>query len=214
MKILLFGATGSAGSGVLAACLKAPVVSEVRAITRKPLQVTDAKLRNVLHSDYLDYGAVSEAFAGVDACFSCLGVSVTQVSNEEYKRVSHDFAMAAAARLMEARPAAAFHYITGRGTNVASRMFWARVKGQTELDLMSLCGAVCWRPAFIDAPPTASQWFVRAMYPALRLLKPFPSMYVHGEDLGKAMIVAAQEGMRKRVVENPEIREMAGRAGF
>jgi uncharacterized protein YbjT (DUF2867 family) len=213
VKILLFGATGSAGSGVLAACLKAPVVDEVRAITRKPLAVTDAKLRNILHGDFLDYSAVGDAFVGVDACFSCLGVSVTQVSNEEYKKISHDFAMAAAARLMEASPAAAFHYITGKGTNVASRMFWARVKGQTELDLMNLCGAVCWRPAFIDAPPTAAMW-VRAFYPLMRLMKPLRSMYVHGEDLGKAMIVATREGMRKRVVENAEIREIAGRAGF
>src|SRR5262245_6592747 len=93
MKVLLFGATGSAGGSVLRACLASPVVAEVRAIVRRPLPQGDAKLRVHVHRDFLDYAGAEAAFAGVDACLFCLGISVTQVSGEEeYRRITHDMA--------------------------------------------------------------------------------------------------------------------------
>jgi uncharacterized protein YbjT (DUF2867 family) len=215
MKLLLFGATGAAGGAVLSACLKASVVDEVRAITRKPLPQTHAKLRNILHTDFLDYSAIATAFEGVDACLFCLGVSITKVSKDEYQKITHDFTLAAARALLAYSPNAAFHYISGQGTRPDSRMFWAQVKARTELELIDLIAADCWRPAFIDTPP--SQSFPRiftVIYPILRLLKPFPSLYVYGEDLGRAMLQATIETLRKRIVENPEIREIAARANF
>ncbi|HET7055891.1 MAG TPA: NAD(P)H-binding protein, partial [Thermomicrobiales bacterium] len=97
MKILIFGATGSAGGSVLRACLASPAVEEVRALARRPLAMADPKLRAIVHDDYLDYSRVESAFAGVDACLFCLGISITQVSGEaEYRRITHDFALAAA----------------------------------------------------------------------------------------------------------------------
>jgi uncharacterized protein YbjT (DUF2867 family) len=213
MKVLLFGATGAAGGAVLTACLKASVVDEVRAITRKPLTITHAKLRNILHADFLDYSAIASTFEGVDACLFCLGVSITKVSRDEYQRITHDFTLAAARTLLARSPSAAFHYISGKGTRPDSRMFWAQVKARTELELTDLIGADCWRPAFIDTPPSPS--FPRiftGIYPLLRLFKPFNSMYVHGEDLGRAMLQATLENLRKRIIENPEIRAIAARA--
>ena len=132
MKVLLFGATGAAGGAVLTACLKASVVDEVRAITRKPLATTHAKLRNILHSDFLDYSAIAHTFEGVDACLFCLGVSITKVSKNEYQRITHDFTLAAARTLLARSPSAAFHYISGKGTRPDSRMFWSQVKARTE----------------------------------------------------------------------------------
>jgi uncharacterized protein YbjT (DUF2867 family) len=79
MKILIFGATGSAGGSVLRACLASPAVEEVRAIARRPLSLTDPKLRVIVHGDYLDYSKIEDAFAEVDACLFCLGISATQV---------------------------------------------------------------------------------------------------------------------------------------
>src|SRR6185295_10975892 len=97
MKVLLFGASGTAGSGVLQACLHTPEVAEVRAVVRRPLAKVHGKLRPVVHDDYLDYSAVASAFEGLDACFFCLGKSVTQVSGEaEYRRITYDFALTAA----------------------------------------------------------------------------------------------------------------------
>jgi uncharacterized protein YbjT (DUF2867 family) len=167
MRILLFGATGAAGGAVLAACLKASIVDEVRAITRKPLTITHAKLRNILHTDFLGYSAIATQFEGVDACLFCLGVSITKVSKDEYQKITHNFTLAAARTLLARSPSAAFHYISGQGTRPDSRM-----------------------------------------------LKPFKSLYVHGEDLGRAMLQATIENLRKRIIENPEIRAIAARANF
>lgn len=213
MKILLFGATGTAGSGVLQACLHAPEVAEVRAVTRRPLEKIHGKLRAVVHGDYLDYSAAAEAFAGVDACFFCLGKSVTQVPGEkEYRQITFAFAAAAAQALQARSPAAAFHYLSGQGANLESRMMWARVKAEAERDLIARFGAVCWRPAAIDgevslSAPSAYR-YLRALYV---LLRPFRSMYVKAEDIGRAMLQAAEDGVRARVFENAEIRDLADR---
>ncbi|PYQ66546.1 MAG: epimerase [Acidobacteria bacterium] len=215
MKILLFGATGSAGGSVLRACLASPAVEEVRAVARRPLPLTHGKLRVFVHDDFLDYARVADAFAGVDACLFCLGISATQVSGEaEYRRITHDFALAAARALRVRSPEAAFHFISGQGTNVSSRFMWARVKGEAERDLIAEVGAVCWRPAAIDGVPSQSEpRLFKVLRPLYRGLSPFRNLYIKGEDLGRAMLLAAAENMRGRIVENAEIRDLADRAG-
>ena len=184
-------------------------------ITRRPLKVAHEKLRVFVHEDFADYGANAEAFVGVDACLFCLGISATQVSGEaEYRRITHDFAVAAARMLKAQSPGAAFHFISGQGTRLDSRMMWARVKGETERDLMELVDAVCWRPAFIDGETSESGPRAYQMArPLFRLLRGFRSLYVSGEDLGRAMLQATVEGIHGRIVENAEIREIAARWG-
>jgi hypothetical protein len=215
MKILLFGATGAAGAAVLDACLAASVVDEVRAITRRPLMHTSPKLRTYVHKDFLDYATVEEAFRSIDACLFCLGISATQVSQEEYRTISYSYPLAAANMLKAKSPDAAFHYISGQGTKAGSRMFWARVKAQTEHDLIDLVDADCWRPAFIDAKPSPGLPKLYALIqPIGRLLKPFPNLYIHGHDLGRAMLQATVEKLRCQTIENAEIRQIAVRATF
>jgi uncharacterized protein YbjT (DUF2867 family) len=215
MKILLFGASGTAGGAVLSACLASPAVESVRAITRRSLGLTHPKLQEILHRDFLDYADAAEAFREVDACLFCLGISATQVSGEaEYRRITQGFALAAATALNAASPNAVFHFISGQGTNADSRLMWSRVKGETERELMARFGAVCWRPAAIDAEPSASSprayRYLRLLFP---LLRPFRSLYVRGEDLGRAMLQATTENLTGRVLENAEIRDLAERAG-
>ena len=215
MKILLFGATGSAGGAVLEACLNASIVDEVRAITRRPLMDTSPKLRTYLHNDFLNFATAEEAFRSVDACLFCLGVSSTQVSRDEYRTISYSYPLSAANMLKAKSPGAAFHYISGRGTDADSRMSWARVKAQTEHDLMELVNADCWRPALIDAKPSPTLPKLYAVfYPIGRLFKPFPNLYIHGHDLGRAMLQATVENLRRRIIENAEIRRIAARVEF
>jgi hypothetical protein len=112
-------------------------------------------------------------------------------------------------------PGAAFHYISGRGTDADSRMSWARVKAQTEHDLMELVNADCWRPALIDAKPSPTLPKLYAVfYPIGRLFKPFPNLYIHGHDLGRAMLQATVENLQRRIIENAEIRRIAARVKF
>jgi uncharacterized protein YbjT (DUF2867 family) len=208
----MLGASGSAGGCVLRMCLAAADVESVRAITRRPLGVTHAALTEVRHDDYADYSTVADVFAGVDACFYCLGKSVSQVSGEaEYRRITHDFALAAARMLRRQSPNAVFHYLSGAGANVDSRAMWARVKGETDRELLSDFDAVCWHPAAIDGMPSASEPFKYKIFrPIGRLLfKPFRSLYVTGDDIGRAMLAATRRGLRKQTVGNAAIRDMA-----
>lgn len=213
MIVLLFGATGSAGGSVLRACLDAPEVAEVRALVRRTPQVTHQKLRTIVHHDYADHRSAAAAFAGVDACFYCLGKSVRQVSGEaEYRTITHDYALAAAGALLAGSPDAVFQFISGSGAHLNSRFMWARVKAETERDLMARCGAVCWRPAAIDGMASASEpALYRVMRPVFRLLQPIRSLYVHGEDIGRAMLQAVTEGRRHQIVENAPMRDLADR---
>jgi uncharacterized protein YbjT (DUF2867 family) len=212
MRVLLFGATGSAGGGVLRACLDSPVVTRVRAVVRRPLAVTHAKLESVTHADYADYSAIASAFADVDACFWCLGKSSTQVKSEaEYRRLTYDYTLAAARALRAASPAAIFHFISGASTRLDSRYMWARVKAETERDLRAEGGAVCcWRPAAIDGVPSASEpALFRILRPVFRLLAPFRSLYIKAEDIGLAMIAATRERRDGVTFENAAIRDLA-----
>lgn len=207
-KVLIFGATGTAGGSVLQACLETPRVTEVRTLTRRPLKVTHPKLRAFVHEDYLDYSAVTEAFDQIDACLFCLGISVNQTSGEaEYREITHDFAIAAAKIL---QPQTVFHYLSGRSASLDSRFMWARVKAETEVEVMEKFGAVCWRPGSIDGADSDNAPAVyQVLRPLTRLFKPFRSLYIKGEDIGYAMLQATAEGTRKRIYENPEMRTLA-----
>jgi hypothetical protein len=176
---------------------------------------TSPKLRTFVHKDFLDYSTVEDAFRSVDACLFCLGISATQVSQEEYRTITYSYTLAAANMFKAKSPGAAFHYISGQGTKRDSRMVWARVKAQTEHDLIELVGADCWRPSFIDARPSPGMPKLYAVIqPIGRLLKPFPKLYIHGHDLGRAMLQATVEKFRRRIIENAEIRQIAARAAF
>ncbi|HEX2644396.1 MAG TPA: NAD(P)H-binding protein [Thermoanaerobaculia bacterium] len=213
MKVLLFGATGTAGGSVLQVCLDSPVVEEVRAVVRRPLDRTDPKLRVFLHGDYLDYSAIPEAFTGVDACLFCLGISVSQVSGEEeYRKITQAFPLAAARALQTHSPAAVFHYLSGQSASLDSRMMWARVKAEAERDLQTLIDATCWRPGFIDgADSRNAPRIYQITRPLFRLLRPIQGLYVSGEDIGRAMIRETLDGVRGRVIENREIRRLAAK---
>jgi uncharacterized protein YbjT (DUF2867 family) len=197
---------------VLRVCLASPLVTEVRAVVRRPTGLRNFKLREIVHADYLDFTPIASSFAGVDACFYCLGISVMQVSGEaEYRRITHDMAMAAAKTLEARSPHAFFHFLSGRGAGLSSRQMWARVKAETERDLTALNEAVCWRPAAIDGLPSAREPVIfKIARPILRVLfGPFRGLYVKGEDIGAAMLEATTRKVRGRTIENAELRDFA-----
>lgn len=212
MRVLILGATGSAGGCVLRMALAAPDVESVRTITRRPVGLAHSKLAETIHDDYADYSRAARASAGVDACFYCLGKSVSQVSGEaEYRRITCDFALAAARMLREQSPHAVFHYLSGAGAHLDSRYMWARVKAETDRDLLASFPVVCWHPAAIDGMPSASEPRKYKIFrPVGRVVfKPFRSLYVTGDDIGRAMLQATRQGTRRRVISNAEIRDIA-----
>lgn len=212
MRVAIFGATGVAGRGVLAACLAAPEVEQVVVVVRRSTGMSDPKLREVIWQDFGDLSKLEPQLTGIDACFYCLGIASAGMSEQDYRLVTRDYALAAARALLAASPGHAFHFISGGGTNADSRMMWARVKGETERELgqIGLARLTCWRPAYIH-PLTpregagVGERVMRTLYPIMRGVR---SMTVGAEAIGEAMLEAQRIG-RVGTLENRELRELA-----
>ena len=185
--VVVWGATGTAGSGVVQACLADPTVSEVRAITRRPLRASHEKLHEVHCTDFVNLDAIAKQLEGVDCCLFCLGTSVRNVQDEnEYRRIHETYALAAARTMLSRSPNASFVYLSGAGAKRTSRMMWARVKAEaedrlTELHLARLVNA---RPAAIlpMQPAGVNRW---VLAPLLRVV---PALGISSVDLGRAML--------------------------
>jgi uncharacterized protein YbjT (DUF2867 family) len=154
MKVIIFGATGMVGQGVLRECLLDPDVRRVLSIGRSATGQRHEKLRELIRADLLDYSAIENELRGYDACFFCLGITSLGLSEEQYRRVTYDITMAAAKALARLNPDMTFVYVTGAGTDSTEhgRTMWARVKGETENALLRLPfrAAYTFRPAAIQ----------------------------------------------------------------
>ena len=215
MKVILFGATGMVGQGCLRECLLDPGVTSVLAVGRNPTGRAHAKLREILHDNFLDFAALESQLLGYDACFFCLGVTSVGLTEERYRHLTYDITMAAATTLAKLNPGMVFIYVTGAGTDATEqgRVMWARVKGKTENDLRKLpLKAYMFRPAAIQplhGVRSKTAW-VRAICvvaaPLLTLLNKIAPKYVTTtEQVGRAMIKVARKGFPKSVLESEDI---------
>jgi uncharacterized protein YbjT (DUF2867 family) len=216
MKVILFGATGMVGQGVLQECLRSQEVESILSIGRRATAQPHSKLREIVHRDFADFSAIEGELSRFDACFFCLGVSSLGMKEAEYRRVTYDFALSAAQTLARLNPAMTFIYVSGAGTDSTGRgaTMWARVKGQTENAIFQLPfkAACAFRPAYIQplggiVPKTA---WLRALYAIVGPLYPvwkalFPQYVTTTAQVGRAMIHVAREGTPKRVLENRDI---------
>lgn len=224
MKILLFGASGMVGKGVLLECLDAPDVEKVVSLSRTPCGVEHAKLEEVLHPDFLDYSGLDDALTGVDACFFCLGVSAGGMSEEKYTTITYGFTLAAAEALLAKSPQAVFTYVSGQGTDSSEkgRQMWARVKGRTENKLLSMPfrGTYMFRPGMIEATRgvTSKTPAYRAFYAALGWAFPLarrlaPNQLTTTDRIGRAMLQVAREGYTKTLLDPVDINALGQGAG-
>jgi uncharacterized protein YbjT (DUF2867 family) len=216
MKVILFGATGMVGQGVLRECLLDPAVTGVLTVGRTATGQKHEKLREIVHEDLFDLSPIESELVGYDACFFCLGATSAGLSEEQYTRVTHDITMAVAAPLARLDPAMTFVFVSGAGTDSSERgrTMWARVKGRTENGLlrMPFKAAVMFRPAFIQpkhgirSKTSAYRIFYSISAPLLPILRRlFPQYVTTTEQLGRAMIKVAKSGAPKPVMETRDI---------
>jgi uncharacterized protein YbjT (DUF2867 family) len=216
VKVILFGATGMVGQGVLRECLLDSGVEQVLAIGRNATGQQHAKLQEVVQSDLFDLSSIEGRLAGFDACFFCLGVSAAGMSEQDYRRITYELTMSVAKTMAKLNPAMTFIYVSGAGTDSAerSRMMWARVKGKTENDLLKMPfhAAYMFRPGYIQplhGIRTKTKWY-GALYAVMGPLYPMwkrllPNYVTTTECLGRAMLNVARHGAPKRFLENQDI---------
>jgi uncharacterized protein YbjT (DUF2867 family) len=228
MRVIVYGATGMVGQGVLRECLLDEGVTDVLVVGRSATGRTDPKLREVLVSDpsdlgSVDAGATPDKLADYDACFFCLGVSSAGMSEEAYRRITYDLTLAVAEGLATRHPDMTFVYVSGQSTDTNGRRMWARVKGETEDALLALpLDAYMFRPGFIQPlhGVTSKTRLYRFAYRVITPLYPIlsriaPSWVTTSEAVGRAMLAVARDGgaghhpKTPRIFENPDIAAVA-----
>jgi uncharacterized protein YbjT (DUF2867 family) len=222
MNVVLFGATGMVGAGVLLECFADPRVTSVLVVTRAPTGRTHSKLREVLHADFFNYDTLRDSFATCDACFFCLGASSIGMTEAAYTRLTYDIAMAAARAMVATNPNMTFCFVSGVGTDSTERgrTMWARVKGKTENALLALGfkAAYMFRPGYIQPigdVQSKTGWvqtaydITRPFYPLIHRLLPNNSTTT--SNLGRAMIQVAVTGYFKPMLYSTDFNALAAR---
>lgn len=221
MKVVVTGASGMVGKGVLLECLDHPDVEEVLSVGRRSLAMDHPKLKELVHTDFTDFRTVQSQLTGYDACFHCMGVSAAGMSEEDYTRMTWAFSMALAEVFLAANPGSKFTYVSGQGTDSTEkgRIMWARVKGKTENDLlgMGFSHAYMFRPGAIIP--------LRGISPSSKLYRFFimnfkwllyfirwisPRSVVTTTQVGKAMIHIVRDGYHKQVIDPADMQQLAG----
>jgi uncharacterized protein YbjT (DUF2867 family) len=222
MKILIFGATGMVGQGVLRECLLAPDVDEVVAVGRSASGASHQKLKDLVQADLFDYRSIEDQLGGFDACFFCIGVTSFRMDEATYTRLTYDMTLTAASTLARLNPGMSFVYVSGAGadSSESGKVMWARVRGRTENALARLPfkrvhairpGAI--RPMHRERSRTPSY---RVIYPLLapllvllRMLMPYSVATT--ETLGRTLLALARHGFPKSILERHDIEEVARR---
>jgi nucleoside-diphosphate-sugar epimerase len=215
MKVILFGATGMVGQGVLRECLLDDGVEGVLVVGRTSTGLTHPKLRELVRKDLFDFGAVGADLQEYDACFFCLGVSSAGMNEADYTRLTYDLTMGWARVMAGINPGMSFLYVSGAGTG--GKAMWAQVKGRTEAALLALFpSAYMVRLAALrgmHGEVPRARW-VRIAYAVLSPILPLlwaiaPGAVINTDELGRAMIRVARQGAPKRVLENRDLRTLA-----
>jgi nucleoside-diphosphate-sugar epimerase len=210
MKIVLTGATGMIGEGVLMECLKDERISEILSVSRKPCGKSHQKLKEYIVPDFLCLEKDDERLKGFDACFFCAGISSVGIDQKEYERITYDTTLHFA-KALQPNPKLSFIYVSGSGTDSTEkgRLHWARVKGKTENDLMKMPFKHAFGFRIGIVKPAMGQQYVLKFYNYLSF---FPSMFNTMEQVANAMIVVASKGYERNVIHVKDIHKIFNKA--
>jgi len=219
LKVIITGATGMIGEGVLYECLHHPEVEKVLVITRSSCGYLHPKLTEIIHSDFSDISLLTDKLTGYNACYFCLGVTSLGKNEAEYTRLTHTLTLNFASTLASLNPEMTFCYISGAGTDSTEkgRTMWARVKGKTENDLMKLPFRQVYnfRPGgiepFLPLKPTQTYYktykYLKWLFSIMKVIA--PGMVIALKDLSAAMINASLIGYPKNILEMKDMKILA-----
>jgi uncharacterized protein YbjT (DUF2867 family) len=216
IKVIITGATGMVGEGVLLHCLDNPAIEQVLIVNRKHYDKQHPKLKELLVPDFMDLTKVTDQLTGYDACFFCAGVTSVGKKEPEYTHLTYDITLNFAKTVADLNPGMVFTYVSGASTDSTEKgsVMWARVKGRTENALFQLPfkKAYAFRPGImkpVDGQQSLNgvyRWFIW-LYPVVNFLAPKSTLTLH--QVGQAMINAVTKGYDKAVLEVGDIRELA-----
>lgn len=220
MRVIITGATGMVGKGILLECLDHQDITAVLSISRKSTGIKHPKLEELIHQDFSEFESVADQLKGYDACYSSMGVSAAEMSEEQYKQMTYGFTMALAQELYKLNPQMCFNYVSGQGTDSSEkgRAMWARVKGKTENDLLKLGfrQAYMFRPGAIipmkGVEPSSKFYriLINNLGWLLKLIKKMaPNSVVDTTQIGLAMIHSTQRGYDKKVLKPVDILKLS-----
>jgi uncharacterized protein YbjT (DUF2867 family) len=214
IKIIITGATGFVGEGVLLECLSHPDITDILMVNRKPFNLRHQKLKELIVPDFLQTALYSETLKGYDACFYCAGISSSGMNEEEYSKITYDATIAFAKALGQVNNEMIFCFISGSHTDSSEqgKVMWARVKGRTENALMKLPfkKEYNFRPGGMI--PTAGQQNAKTAYRFIVKLMAIlmPKRVSTLKEVGLAMINAALKGSTTQTLEIEDIKRLAG----
>lgn len=210
MKVIITGATGMVGEGVLFECINNPKVSAILIVGRKKYDTSSTKVKQLIVPDFLKINEYKEQLKGYDACFFCAGISSVGLKEKEYTVITYDTSMIFAKTLLEVNPNIVFNYVSGRSTDSTEKgnVMWARVKGKTENDLMKLGfkAQYNFRPALMlpfDGQKSVKPIF-KLMANILKYIMPKATLTL--SQVGQAMINVVENGYSKQILEVNDIR--------
>ena len=213
MKIMITGATGMVGEGVLLECLNNPEITEVLSVSRKRSGKSHPKLKEYIIPDFLNLEENDENLKGFDAVFFCAGISSVGMNEEDYTKITYDTTLHFAKAVLKQNPEMVFTFVSGAHTDSSEKgkIMWARVKGKTENDLIKLNfrGVYNFRPGFMK--PVDGQVNVKWFFKPMIWLFPkvFPSRSLTLNEVEKAMINAVKKGYSKNILEISDIKVLA-----
>lgn len=213
LKIILTGATGFVGEGVLLETLNHPAAQEVLMVNRKHFDLQHPKLKELIVPDFLDLDGFTKDLSDYDACFFCAGISSAGMSEARYAHITYDTTLQFAKSLLKLNPDLVFNFVSGSHTDSSEkgRFMWARVKGKTENALMKLP----FRKEFNYRPgamlPLERQKNAKPLYGFIVKVIAFlsPKRALNFKEIANAMVNAVLSGYSKQVLEIADIKELA-----
>ena len=217
MRILITGATGLVGQGVVRETLAHPGVAGVGLLGRRDAAIDDPRVQDIRVERFDALEAVADRLASWDACFYCAGAPPLGTAEPEYRHVTLDLTLHVARAFAERNPQGRFLYVSGAHADPASRFMPLRIKGETETALRALpITTVMLRPGGIQPAhgERSPHAWMRPLYavgaPLMGLgVRLLPGVMTSTAAVGRALLALATMPEPPAVVENAEINRLA-----